>query len=77
MKKIGRRYKSQFEESKTKLDESEKQLKETKASVDKLEKQVASQKAAPPQPDPATVAKVGELEQKVQGLTEVIRVVHV
>ena len=57
VKKIGRRYKSQFEETKAKLDE--------------LEKQVATQKAAPPQPDPATVAKVTELEQKVQALTEV------
>ncbi|XP_030839084.1 nucleoprotein TPR isoform X3 [Strongylocentrotus purpuratus] len=56
VKKIGRRYKAQYEE--------------VKGQLDKLQEEVDKEKTATPQPDPETEAKVKSLEEEVTRLKE-------
>ncbi|XP_041484562.1 nucleoprotein TPR-like isoform X2 [Lytechinus variegatus] len=56
VKKIGRRYKAQYEE--------------VKLQFDKLQEEVDKEKTATPQPDPETEAKVKSLEEEVTKLKE-------
>ena len=57
MKKIGRRYKAQYEE--------------VKGQLDQLQEAVAKEKAATPQPDPEMEAKINSLEDEVSRQKEV------